>query len=64
MLSRKIVKMISQLDVNLLTHMFMGGCIYKWFETKSDKINNVIDNRIKRQLSKQINPRESNNDDY
>ena len=64
MLSRKIVKMISQLDFKLLNHMIMGGCIYKWFETKSNDINNVIDNRIKRQLSKQINQQESNNDDF
>ena len=62
MLSRKIVMMISQLDFNLLTYMIIGGCIYKWFETKSDEINNVIDNRVKRKLSRQMDPRESNND--
>ena len=63
MLSRKIVKMISQLDFNLLTHICQGDS-FRWFETKSQTINRAIDDRVKYQLSKQMNPRESNNDAF
>lgn len=63
MLSRKIVKMISQLDFKLLNHICQGDS-FRWFESKSQTINRAIDDRIKRQLSKQMNPRESNNDAF
>ena len=64
MLSRKIVQSISQLDFNLLNYMFTGQSIYEWFQLKSQIINKTIDDRINYQLSKQINPQDSNNDDF
>lgn len=56
--------MTSQLDFNLLNYMIMGGNIYEWFQLKSQIINRAIDDRVKHQLSKQINPQDSNNDDF
>ena len=42
----------------------MGGCIYEWFETKSNGINRLIHDRVKYQLFKQMDPRVSNNDAF
>ena len=42
----------------------MGGCIYKWFESKSKIINKEIDDKINRNILININQQDDNNDAF